>query len=131
MTGGSHAHEPMDCPMCGTRMRAHPVSGITVDKCPGCRGLWLDTGELEHLLEFPETAQSVDHELAYDGPAYNERRDISCPRDTSGMLAMTDPEQRHVKYEKCSVCGGVFLDAGELADLAEVTLLERLRMILG
>ena len=39
------------CPAC-TRTLLLPKthSGIEVDVCPNCRGIWLDAGELEHIL---------------------------------------------------------------------------------
>lgn len=127
----SNDHQPVDCPKCHTRMRQHTVAGITIDKCPGCKGLWLDAMEKEHLMKYPETAKTIDHEPTFEGPDYNADRNIKCPRDHSHMLATTDPDQRHIKYETCTVCGGVYLDAGELADLSELTLVEKLKGILG
>jgi uncharacterized protein len=41
----------MTCPKCGSEMRSYERNGITVDQCTGCRGLFLDRGELERLTE--------------------------------------------------------------------------------
>ena len=41
-------------------MRTYERSGITVDQCGECRGIFLDRGELERL---------VDAELQYNAPA--------------------------------------------------------------
>ena len=39
----------MRCPRCGGHLH-HVVShNITIDKCPDCRGIFLDDGELESL----------------------------------------------------------------------------------
>jgi Zn-finger nucleic acid-binding protein len=40
----------MICPVCGDKLRAIERSGIEIDICPGCKGIWLDRGELEKLL---------------------------------------------------------------------------------
>ena len=56
-------------------MRSYERSGITVDQCTGCRGVFLDRGELERL---------VDAE-----GAYYEGRDE--PRDRK----RDDDERRH------------------------------------
>ncbi len=32
-------------------MRQYERNGVTIDQCTECRGLFLDRGELEHLLE--------------------------------------------------------------------------------
>lgn len=39
------------CPKCGADMRAYERSGVTVDQCTGCRGVFLDRGELERLVD--------------------------------------------------------------------------------
>jgi Zn-finger nucleic acid-binding protein len=40
----------MNCPRCTTTVLSElDRDGITVDVCPGCRGVWLDRGELERM----------------------------------------------------------------------------------
>jgi Zn-finger nucleic acid-binding protein len=39
----------MLCPVCDERLREVERFGVTVDICPGCKGVWLDRGELERL----------------------------------------------------------------------------------
>lgn len=40
----------MNCPRCeGTLLQERNREGVIVDVCEGCRGLWLDRGELEKL----------------------------------------------------------------------------------
>lgn len=41
----------LNCPKCMAPMRAYERNGITVDQCTGCRGIFLDRGELEHLID--------------------------------------------------------------------------------
>jgi len=41
----------MICPVCGGQLRAVDRSGIEIDICPQCKGVWLDRGELEKLLQ--------------------------------------------------------------------------------
>jgi Zn-finger nucleic acid-binding protein len=41
----------MTCPKCSGEMRSYERNGIHVDQCSDCRGLFLDRGELEHLVE--------------------------------------------------------------------------------
>ena len=43
------------------------------------------------------------------------------------MIRMVDPVQRHIWFEACTACNGVFLDAGEFRDLKGHTLLDRLK----
>jgi hypothetical protein len=39
----------MKCPKCGRDLETVPVGDVSVDKCPGCGGIWLDAGELEAI----------------------------------------------------------------------------------
>lgn len=41
----------MNCPKCESAMRSYERNGITVDQCTGCKGIFLDKGELEHLMD--------------------------------------------------------------------------------
>ena len=41
----------MICPNCGETLRERERSGIEVDVCPVCRGIWLDRGELDKLID--------------------------------------------------------------------------------
>ena len=41
----------MTCPKCQGQMRTYERNGIQVDQCTECRGLFLDRGELEHLVQ--------------------------------------------------------------------------------
>lgn len=41
----------MTCPKCHGDMRSYERNGVTVDQCSDCRGLFLDRGELERLVE--------------------------------------------------------------------------------
>jgi len=41
----------VNCPKCESEMRSYERNGVTVDQCTGCRGLFLDRGELERLID--------------------------------------------------------------------------------
>jgi len=45
------------CPKCQGAMRSYERSGITVDQCADCRGVFLDRGELEHLVDAEQSWQ--------------------------------------------------------------------------
>ena len=45
----------MDCPMDGTKLVMSERQGIEIDYCPECRGVWLDRGELDKIIERSET----------------------------------------------------------------------------
>lgn len=42
----------MNCPVCeDSRMREVEKDGVLIDICPSCKGVWLDRGELDKLME--------------------------------------------------------------------------------
>ena len=41
----------MRCPKDGSTLATTRRSGIEIDYCPDCRGVWLDRGELDKLIE--------------------------------------------------------------------------------
>jgi Zn-finger nucleic acid-binding protein len=50
----------MQCPTDGTTLTMSERSGIEIDYCPTCRGVWLDRGELDKI---------IDRSLAQQPPA--------------------------------------------------------------
>ncbi|MCE5315316.1 MAG: zf-TFIIB domain-containing protein [Armatimonadota bacterium] len=63
----------MNCPVCDGRLRAVEKHGVEVDICPECKGVWLDRGELEKIIEMANAggpAQSHDPEI--DRKRYGE-----------------------------------------------------------
>jgi hypothetical protein len=42
---------PMKCPVDDTTLAMSDRHGIEIDYCPSCRGVWLDRGELEKVIE--------------------------------------------------------------------------------
>jgi uncharacterized protein len=46
----------MNCPICpSTSLLMTDRQGVEVDYCPQCRGVWLDRGELDKLVEMAAT----------------------------------------------------------------------------
>ena len=41
----------MNCPVDGATLQMTERQGIEIDYCPTCRGVWLDRGELDKLIE--------------------------------------------------------------------------------
>ncbi len=63
----------MKCPVCPTSdLLMTERQGVEIDYCPQCRGVWLDRGELDKVIErsTPATAQQppAGPELRYREP---------------------------------------------------------------
>ncbi len=92
-----------------------------------CGGLWFDALELEKLLQQRSAMKRID---SAGGSVAPDAQAQFCPRDKARLIDMRHLDQPHVKYESCKICGGLFLDAGELNDLSVHTLAERVRRAL-
>lgn len=66
----------MRCPVDDTDLVMTDRQGIEIDYCPKCRGVWLDRGELDKIIERtngPAYSNRVDDDR--DHPRYGERHD--------------------------------------------------------
>lgn len=50
----------LPCPKCAAPMRTIERSGIHLETCPDCRGVFLDRGELDRLLDLEAASSSTD-----------------------------------------------------------------------
>ncbi len=41
----------MNCPQCSVALVMSDRQGVEIDYCPQCRGVWLDRGELDKIIE--------------------------------------------------------------------------------
>jgi uncharacterized protein len=61
----------MKCPNCpDVRLAISARQGVELDYCPQCRGVWLDRGELDKLLELEAQSQigvARRHDHSYEG----------------------------------------------------------------
>jgi Zn-finger nucleic acid-binding protein len=44
-------HQNMSCPLCRVPLVMSERQGVEIDYCPQCRGVWLDRGELDKVIE--------------------------------------------------------------------------------
>ncbi|QIK79988.1 hypothetical protein G7077_06590 [Sphingomonas piscis] len=49
----------MTCPVDGATLVMSERSGIEIDYCPTCRGVWLDRGELDKIIERNAASQAA------------------------------------------------------------------------
>lgn len=80
----------MKCPNCNVTLVMADRNGIEIDYCPDCRGVWLDRGELDKIIE-RSTLGSKKMPPSY----YSEKRHYS--------------EEGHYPYKKKkSILGDLF-----------------------
>lgn len=63
----------MTCPVCNVGLTMSERQGIEIDYCPQCRGVWLDRGELDKIIERAASVSQVgsrerhEHYRGYSG----------------------------------------------------------------
>ena len=74
----------MRCPTCGTRLVEVERTGVLIDACPNCRGVWLDRGELDKILvkERQMAGGDPDEDFFREVEGRREQRPSVPPRET-------------------------------------------------
>ena len=80
----------MQCPTDGTTLVMSERSGIEIDYCPQCRGVWLDRGELDKI---------IDRSLGQPAPP---------PPPQQQQRGYAQPQQGHYKKRKESWLSELF-----------------------
>lgn len=98
----------LTCPKCRGDMRSYERSGVTIDQCTECRGIFLDRGELERLVD----AEAAFHEGRAAGaaaapPRFQETRPYGdggrrddYRREGRRPESFSDDDYRHGHYGK-------------------------------
>lgn len=71
----------MNCPNCNVALVMSERQGIEIDYCPTCRGIWLDRGELDKIIEKsnqPESGVNYPPKQVFDS---HQRHDSHSSRD--------------------------------------------------
>jgi len=58
----------MKCPIDDSPLSVSSRDGVEIDFCPQCRGVWLDRGELDKIIDRAATALSAPAAPAYSAP---------------------------------------------------------------
>lgn len=71
----------MNCPIDGTELKIAERQGIEIDYCPQCRGVWLDRGELDKIIErtlpstpAPQSTYKEETRREYDDDHYEHSK---------------------------------------------------------
>ncbi len=51
----------MRCPVCEETLQMTDRQGVEIDYCPKCRGVWLDRGELQKLIDLSVAQVEASH----------------------------------------------------------------------
>lgn len=66
----------MKCPVCkDVHLVMSERQGVEIDYCPSCRGVWLDRGELDKIIEKSANYQQSSHHQQNNHSAYTKHED--------------------------------------------------------
>ena len=119
----------MNCPVCETAMTEEDFGGVSIDICRnGCSGIWFDWFELEKLDEKHEgLGNALTAALQSSRAKDYNRGKIKCPKCFKPMMAHLYKSAKEVTVDECYLCGGFFLDSGELKVIRENFMTEEQR----
>jgi uncharacterized protein len=112
----------MKCPVCDVPLSISSREGIEIDFCPQCRGVWLDRGELDKIIERTADAYAPSGggagRPAYDDRGYDSddrRRNEDRRYDDRRRYDDDDDRRRqgHGKRKKRGFLGDLFEFGGE------------------
>lgn len=111
----------MVCPRCQGSLKDVLYEGVRVDTCPGCKGEWLDAGELKSIVDNWEKRFSpaeIKQLEAIDRADFTLDRDhstLECPHCPKGRLERFNyASTSGIALDKCPACGGIWFDDQEL-----------------
>jgi len=117
-----------ECPRCSkTKFEKLTVSGVELDRCESCKGIWMDGGEYEKVVESSRNLSISGTDVLSPPDAIREESyqplRVSCPGCGQSLL---EPEPIHFEFihhvvitDRCSDCDGVWFDASELSLMLE------------
>jgi Zn-finger nucleic acid-binding protein len=91
----------MNCPVCNVELSLSERQGIEIDYCPKCRGVWLDRGELDKIIEKSFEPRKID---ANSSREPNQYRDDDYYRDKH----YDHDSHKYGKYRKKSLLSELF-----------------------
>jgi len=105
----------MKCVACQQPMIVLELDRIEIDYCLDCRGVWLDAGELELLLENKDEVAEVLKTAADAGqPGGSGRKCPICLKRMEEVAIGTAPV---IHIDRCRRGHGLWFDRGELKEI--------------
>lgn len=102
----------MICPRCKEEMIILELDNVEIDFCSECKGIWLDSGELEMLLENEEKNNLFNFFMEN---LYNNEEKLKCPVCSKKMLKVEfNKNELTITVDKCKKDHGIWFDENEL-----------------
>jgi Zn-finger nucleic acid-binding protein len=105
----------MICPSCSNPMIVLELEEVETDYCISCKGIWLDSGELESLLEDSAEKEALLNSIK---PEDNSKEKIlRCPICSSKMKKVNVGIDDTILLDECKHKHGFWFDGGEIFEV--------------
>ncbi|MCW8885829.1 MAG: zf-TFIIB domain-containing protein [Motiliproteus sp.] len=81
----------MLCPRCQKNLQMSDRQGVEIDYCPSCRGVWLDQGELDKIIERCNRLEQGQ----YQDQGYRPQPEYKQQKDSYRAEHHAHPRRRH------------------------------------
>lgn len=115
----------MNCPSCKSSMIILELDQVEIDYCTVCKGVWLDTGELD-LIYHDSSSDNLDK--LFKEYKESTETNIKCPICRKKMDKV-EFNNTGIVLDKCKNLHGYWFDSGELRSLLESRLGDNSRII--
>ncbi len=115
----------MNCPVCNIPLKNVQYEDYSVDICIKCKGIWLDKGELQQVVNELISKNKVDYQTVKEAyrnkPMICKREEMPiriCLKCNIEMGTFNYYSDSDVFLDKCSSCGGIWADKNEIDQVA-------------
>jgi Zn-finger nucleic acid-binding protein len=106
----------MQCPICKNSMVILELDKVEIDYCPSCKGIWLDGGELELLIESNKDEKHFSHLKMAKNVDEKKYRCPICGK----KMDKVEYENTEIIIDKCKKDHGLWFDKGKLNSLLSI-----------
>ena len=109
----------MLCPVCKEEMIVIEVDQVEVDYCVECKGVWLDGGEMDILLELSGVEPGPLTQAIDGGGSKVPGRKRRCPACGTKLYEVRVPDAEQLVIDRCPRAHGLWFDDRELGRLID------------
>ena len=106
----------MHCPRDQAELVVEQHQGIDIDRCPQCRGGWLDESELSQV---EATVKSTEEQRTAMIEYANRTSELRCPK-CGGAMSAFNYRAYNLELDVCDQRHGFWLDEGEAVRVREI-----------
>ena len=109
----------MVCPVCNEAIIVLELNQIEIDYCPTCAGIWLDSGELELLIENEAERKKISDAFLHETD--HPEKHYKCPICSRRMEKVFVGDTKEILIDRCTKGHGLWFDKDELHNVIKLS----------